>query len=103
APSPALGLRPPPEWISPVKTLGLDRSLARPLAAVASLLGTSLVFLTIVLVQQASAATVTACVAKKGTVKILKGRSKCRHGETKVSWMIATPGAAGPQGPAGAK
>ena len=55
-----------------MQTQELDRSLARPPAAVASLLAAWIVFLFSFLVQEASAASVTACVAKKGTVKTSK-------------------------------
>src|SRR5436190_24068215 len=70
--------------------------------SVALLLGGLLLLASPGLEPRAAAATVSACVAKKGTVKILKGKSKCRRAETKVSWATtAGAGAAGPQGPAG--
>jgi hypothetical protein len=45
-----------------------------------------------------SAATIYTCVSKKaGTIRIVSAKTKCKHGESKLSWSSS-----GPAGPAGA-
>ena len=68
-------------------------------AGIALLLDASLVLVVPAVAQPAAVATVSACVAKKGTVKILKGKAKCRRGETKISWASGGVGTPGPRGP----
>jgi hypothetical protein len=54
-------------------------------------------FLTVV-ASAAGATTIYTCVSKKsGAMRIVSAKTKCRHGERKLSWN-----AAGPAGPAGA-
>jgi len=63
-------------------------------------IGTSaaIVLLALAAAPAAGAATIYACVSKKGgAMRIVSAKTKCRHGEHKLSWSST-----GPAGPAGA-
>ncbi|MBE3012141.1 collagen-like protein [Microbispora sp. NEAU-D428] len=50
------------------------------------------------------AATIHACVASSGTLRLVKATQQCRSGERRTFWNQAGPqGRTGPQGPAGAQ
>jgi hypothetical protein len=47
-----------------------------------------------------SAATIYTCVSKKGAMRVVSAKTKCKHGESKLSWSSSGP--AGPAGVTGA-
>jgi hypothetical protein len=85
----------------------MPTSMTRPRAGVLLAAGT-LLLAVLALAPRADAATIYACIKKKtGTARFVSRTTKCKRGETKISWNsqgpAGTPGTPGAKGETGSK